>query len=350
MTHDHPGDRSSPRAAAASQRFVLEDAVGIAYVEPDGDAMHHIRVVPRDGHFVSTRDWRTRYPLDLIEHVFRVKGADYLCDEIRRDEDPTYVEETLRWAITSYVAPEAFAGRRILDFGSGSGASTLVLHRMFPAASEIVGIDLVPAFVELARRRARFHGVQNHVSFHVAPSPNAMPEGVGRFDAIVLSAVWEHLLPDERLDLLPRLWEHLRPGGVLFLNQTPYRWSPVETHTTGLPGINYLPARAARFCALRLSKRLRGGAYSWDELLRKGIRGGSVREVMRILHRTGHAAELLRPSRRGVTDRIDLWYALSTARRPHPAKRAVRWLYRAVFVTTRRTIVPVLTLALRRVD
>jgi hypothetical protein len=37
-----------------------------------------------------------RYPHELIEHVLRVKGPGSLCDELRRDEDPSYVEADLR--------------------------------------------------------------------------------------------------------------------------------------------------------------------------------------------------------------------------------------------------------------
>jgi len=53
------------------------------------------------------------------------------------------------------------------------------------------------------------------------------------------------------------LWSLLRPGGVLFVNQTPYRWRPLEYHITSLPFVNYLPAFAAMRVA-RLSPRIKG--------------------------------------------------------------------------------------------
>ena len=88
--------------------------------------------------------------------------------------------------------------------------------------------------------------------------PKGLPADIGQFDYIILSAVYEHLLPSERPALLTLLWSHLRPGGVIFLAQTPYRWFPVELHTTGLPLINYLPDRLALACARRFSKRVPG--------------------------------------------------------------------------------------------
>ena len=309
---------------------------------------YRLSVEPKEGLFVPTRTWETAYPLDLTEHILRVKGPAYLCDEIRRDEDPLYVQHCFQWDILSYKGEDAFEGRRVLDFGSGSGASTMVLARLLPTAAEIVGAELVPEYVELARHRARFYGVDDRVNFHLSADPNSLPAGIGQFDYIVFSAVYEHLLPDERQMLLPLLWRHLRPDGVIFLDQTPYRWSPIEMHTTGLPLINYLPDRLTLVCARRFSKRVRPD-ISWPELLRKGIRGGSTREIMRILHRDGREAKLLKPSRLEVRDRIDLWHQLTRTTRKPLSQRLMRWGARAVKATTGITIVPTLSLAIQKI-
>lgn len=77
---------------------------------------HAISVEPREGLFTATRKWITDYPLDLIEHVLRVKGPAFLCDEIMRDESPSYVQHHFRWDILSYVRKEDLAGKRVLDF------------------------------------------------------------------------------------------------------------------------------------------------------------------------------------------------------------------------------------------
>jgi 2-polyprenyl-3-methyl-5-hydroxy-6-metoxy-1,4-benzoquinol methylase len=255
------------------------------------DGTRAISVRPRDGLFTPITTCVTRYPAELIEHVLRVKGPAYLCDEIMRDEDPRYVQHSFRWDILSYAKPEDFAGRRVLDFGSGSGASSMVLARMFPDVT-IVGVELIAEFVELARRRARFYGVDGRVTFQLSPDPNSLPPEIGDFDYIVFSAVSEHLLPNERQVILALLWSHLKRGGVMFLDQTPYRWFPIELHTTSLPLINYLPDRWALYCSRRLSKRVRPDE-SWPELLRKGIRSGSTREIIAALSREGRQAVAL---------------------------------------------------------
>lgn len=309
---------------------------------------HVISVEPTGSLFVPVRTWETSYPLDLVEHVLRVKGPAYLCDEIMRDEDPLYVQHSFCWDLLSYVEENAFAGQRVLDFGSGSGASSVVLARMLPFTAEIVGVELKPEYIELARHRARFYGVDDRLSFHLSSGRNSLPADIGQFDYIIFSAVYEHLLPDERQTLLPLLWSHLRTGGVMFLDQTPYRWFPIENHTTGLALINYLPDRLTLACARRFSKRVTPNA-SWPELLRGGIRGGSPREIMGILNRDGRRAELLKPSRNGVRDRIDLWYRLSSTTRWPITKKLMMWGFRVVKATTGITMIPDLSLAMQKV-
>src|SRR5205814_6869050 len=116
-----------------------------------------------------------------------------------------------------------------------------------------------------------------------------------------LSEVNEHLLPNERRLQLPRIWSHHKPGGVLYINQTPHRYSPVEMHTTGLPLINYLPDAVAFRAARRFSKRINGDE-DWPALLRAGIRGATIGKILQVL---GARAALLEPQR---GDHIDLWY------------------------------------------
>jgi len=126
---------------------------------------------------------------------------------------------------------------------------------------------------------------------------------------------------------------------MLFINQTPHRWSPVETHTTGLPLINYLPARLALRAASR-SRRTRG-ASDWSALLRAGIRGATVREIMAIL---GPQAKLLAP-RRG--DQIDLWLGKLS-----PRYRGIKWgvwaALKGLQATTGVCLTPELSLAITR--
>jgi len=63
-----------------------------------------------------------------------VKGPNSLNDEIRREEDPLYTKVCIEHDILAYLPETAFTNRRILDFGCGAGASSIILARMFPQA------------------------------------------------------------------------------------------------------------------------------------------------------------------------------------------------------------------------
>ena len=133
----------------------------------------------------------------------------------------------------------------------------------------------------------------------------------------MLSAVDEHLLPEERPVVLPLLWSALKRGGVIFINQTPHRWFPKEHHTTNLWGVNYLPDALARKIARFSTRDVRGD--DWPTLLRKGIRGGTERSMLHEL--TGGRTEdarILQPIR--FRDCVDYWFQY-TSPRHRPIKR-----------------------------
>jgi 2-polyprenyl-3-methyl-5-hydroxy-6-metoxy-1,4-benzoquinol methylase len=273
--------------------------------------------------WIGRREWETSYPQWLIDAVLAFKGPAFLCDEIAREESPDYTAAALRQAMFAYIAEDAFDGARILDFGCGAGASTVSLGRSFPKA-EIVGVELQERAIEVARGRCRFYGLEN-VAFFPSPSDNELPADIGEFDYIVLSGVFEHLLPDERPVLMPTLWNALKPGGILFIHETPNRRFPLETHTTWLPLINYMPAPCAHFMVKRFGHG-KARLLDWNTQLRRGIRGGSIGEIRGLLP----GATLLRPSRCGIDNLTDLWYATAPKNRYPRAKRYVRALARSL--------------------
>jgi SAM-dependent methyltransferase len=289
-----------------SEQATLEWTDGRVVIDELGDSIRRVTAYPATG--PSPLTCATSYPVELIRSIVETKGAAWVCDEITRDQDPRSIQRFFENDFLPYVAQAEFEGKRILDFGSGSGSSTMVLARMFPK-SEIVGVELSPEYIRLAEERRRFYGHQN-VRFVSSPSGVTLPEGLGQFDFIVMSAVYEHLLPEERRILMPQLWSHLKTSGCLLLNQTPHRFFPFESHTTGLPFINYLPDRLALFVARRFSARGLG-RDSWASLLRKGIRGATEREILGSFgeNRSEARPVLLPPRQPTYRDRVDVWYA-----------------------------------------
>ncbi|WP_158592189.1 class I SAM-dependent methyltransferase [Noviherbaspirillum sedimenti] len=327
---------------------VLKHKDADVHIEQLPNGKNKIDVAMHQDLFIPIKNCETAYPLDLIEKLLGIKGPSWLCDEIMREESPDHVvQKSLHYDLLSFRAPEEFKGKRLLDFGCGSGASTMVLARMFPD-TRIVGVELEEKLVSIAKMRAAHYGYQN-LELLLSPDPSSLPPSIGEFDYVVLSAVYEHLLPNEREPILHQLWNVLKPGGILFLNQTPYIGFPIETHTTGgLPFINYLPDKLACFYARHFSKRQLQDK-SWKELLRMGIRGGSVQEVVDILNRTPRSSILLKPVTRGLKDNIDLWYRQSRTDNRFPLIKAlVFYASKLVKMSTGAIMVPYLSLAIMK--
>ena len=299
------------------------------------------------------RSIETAYSLELIQKLLEIKGLRYLNDEIRREQDPYYTKICLEKEISAYLSRKECKNKRILDFGCGAGASGVILAHMFPDAS-IVGIDLDPKLISVAKLRAEYYGL-NRLTFECSPSDKELPEGLGTFDMVILSAVFEHLLPDERNAVLRQIWSQLNPGGILFINQTPYRWFPFEGHTSHLPLINYLPDKIAHNAACRFSNRI-GENETWENLLRRGIRGSTPRENIKILKKTDveYHPKLLRPSRLGFRNRIDIWYAgyaISIAHK-YPKiqliQKILRIVAKAIYCLTGIIFLPTLAMAIQK--
>ena len=270
----------------------------------------------------------TSYPLDLIRLIFSAYGATYTCDEISRDIDETEAALDVRYSVVAYFDEEVFARpHRILDYGCGAGSSTVTLSRLFPHARLIVGMDFVEQFLSIARSRVSHYGITN-VQFEKVSSGENFQKAGEEYDLVFLNAVYEHLLPSERPTVLANLWSVLKPGGALILNQTPHRWFPIETHTSGLPLINYLPDAFAFWTVRKFSKR-EISRSSWDQLLRAGVRGASVREIMRHIKKIDTGASRLKPLRLS-TSWAGIWYAAKRAR----LRKLGRPLLRAGIVST----------------
>jgi 2-polyprenyl-3-methyl-5-hydroxy-6-metoxy-1,4-benzoquinol methylase len=318
----------------------MERTLGSLTIEPLANGKRRLVAEPPPGRVLRHRSWVTAYPDELIKEIYAEKGA-YACDEIMREEDPRGVEHSVRHEVLSYARPEEFAGKRILDFGCGAGASTLVLARLLPPC-DLVGIELEARLLRLAKLRAEYFG--RSLQFMCSPAGGALPPELGQFDFIVFSAVYEHLLPHERAVLMPKLWSHLKPGGVLFLNQTPFRYSPIETHTTGLPLINYLPDSLTLKVARRFAKRVRPDE-DWETLLRRGTRGGTIRQICRELGGPGRP-EVLQPLPE-AGDRIDVWHA-KLSKKLAWLKRSIWASLKAIKLGTGAVISPTLSLAFRK--
>ena len=110
-------------------------------------------------------------------------------------------------------------GKRVVDFGCGSGANTVLLAGR---GAHVWGIDISEDLLRLGRRRLEVSGRTGGATF-IAGSAHDMPFPDNSIDVVFGIAILHHL----DLDLVSReVRRVLRPGGLAIF-QEPVRNSPV---------------------------------------------------------------------------------------------------------------------------
>lgn len=127
----------------------------------------------------------------------------------------------------------SLAGKRVLDFGCGSGTITPSLALR---AREVVAFDVSAEAADITRLRLREHGLTD-VAVHRADSYREVADQLGSFDLVVMHAVFEHVplsIPGLRADVMQLAFDALVPGGHLFIAESPNRLMPRDIYCTGL--------------------------------------------------------------------------------------------------------------------
>lgn len=105
------------------------------------------------------------------------------------------------------------AAGRILDLGTGGGQITIGVAQAFKD-SNVVGVDLAPIMLNMARDRVATAGLTERIKLELA-DVKALPYEDGAFDAVFSNTILHHIpVP---LAMLREAWRVLRPGGVLVI-------------------------------------------------------------------------------------------------------------------------------------
>lgn len=182
-------------------------------------------------------------------------------------------------------------GKRILDFGCGTGASTAALARL---ADSVAAFDIQPESIDIARHRLRELGLEGKVEFFCADEVSQAANKMGTFDLITMFGVIEHLpmsLSGLRKEVLHSVAGLLNTGGCLFIGDTPNRLWPHDSHTTRLWWIPWSRpgSRWAYDRAMAKGRYARTDAYSQGPLglEEQGAWGATYWEIERCLRDAG---------------------------------------------------------------
>jgi 2-polyprenyl-6-hydroxyphenyl methylase/3-demethylubiquinone-9 3-methyltransferase len=154
-------------------------------------------------------------------------------------------------------ASAALAGRSVLDVGCGGG---LLSEAMARSGAQVVGLDLAPELIAVARQHAEQHGVT--VDYRLEAAEEHAERNAGRYDIVTCMEMLEHV-PDPAA-IVGALAALAKPGGqvvVSTINRTP------RAYALAVVGAEYL---------LRLLPR---GTHTYEKFIRPSELSAWARHV-----------------------------------------------------------------------
>jgi SAM-dependent methyltransferase len=232
-------------------------------------------VMPGGSYDCPYSELEAQLSLHTLMKIASRKGR-YFRDEIERSENPNYLQRKIEILLREFGI--VLSDKRMLDFGCGAGASTLIFLRC--GATDITGVEVDETLLDIAKSRLNdfFQAGHHLVKIEYVDGEYSMPFSNGEFDIVWAQALMEHVLPDQRRAVLRELWRVLRKDGLLVIFGTPNRLWFKEYHTSNLLFVNYLPLNIAVFLARRFSRRV-SVDQSKEDLLSKGFRGCTYWEI-----------------------------------------------------------------------
>jgi SAM-dependent methyltransferase len=192
---------------------------------------------------VAGRDYPTAYSARVVRMLVERKGPE------RAPQYFAYKETRGRHFLTRLFAYLRARGRldlSVLEVGCSFGHITEYLAEQ-PEVREISTFDTDPHFVAIARAKVeelRLAHVRE-VRLLSNDETRRLPYPDGRFDLVLVIGVIEHLPVRGRRDIVEEYFRVLAPGGHIAILDTPNRLFPLETHSVGLPFVQWFPAPLA---------------------------------------------------------------------------------------------------------
>jgi SAM-dependent methyltransferase len=135
---------------------------------------------------------------------------------------------------------------RVLEVGCSFGHITEYVAEQ-PLVRSIVTFDVDRAFAEIVRAKVEDFalGKVERVLHLSDEQTRHLPFADAAFDLVLVVGVIEHLPHRERHRYVDEYYRVLAPGGHIAIFDTPNRAFPLETHSVGVPFIQWLPSRLA---------------------------------------------------------------------------------------------------------
>ena len=218
----------------------------------------------------------TQYSKRVIEMLIdRKQERAPLYFPFKEQRAPLYLEPLFRW-----LRAHGAGGLRVLEVGCSFGHMTEYLAEQ-PEIATIDTFDTDHAFVEIvhAKREEMSLDKIRDVLLLSNEETRRLPWADGAFDLVLAIGVIEHL-PRDRRALVDEYYRVLAPGGHIAILDTPNRWFPFETHSIGLPLVQWFPPRLAHRYARLFRRKIRDVSYEVFSADGTGWRNATLKECL----------------------------------------------------------------------
>jgi SAM-dependent methyltransferase len=216
---------------------------------------------------VDGRAHETRYSARVVRLLVERKGARRapLYFPFKEERARLFLDPLLR-----YLRGHGARDLSVLEVGASFGHMTEYLAEQSEIA-EIHCFDTDPAFVDIVRAKVEEQGLRTvkEVRLFGNDETRRLPWPDARFDLVVVVGVVEHLPARNRRAQVDEYYRVLAPGGHIAILDTPNRLFPLETHSIGLPLVQWLPSRLA-YAYARLARPRKFGAVSYETFVADG--------------------------------------------------------------------------------
>jgi len=182
----------------------------------------------------------------------------------------------------AYLRARGARGLSVLEIGCSFGHITEYLDEQ-PEVARISTFDTDADFVAMLHAKIEDGDLKKVVDARLLGNDETqrLPYADGTFDLVLAIGVVEHLPPRHRRAQVDEYYRVLASGGHIAVLDTPNRAFPLETHSVGLPFVQWLPAPLAyRYARLGRPDRYRGVAYADFIADGTGWRNASYRDCL----------------------------------------------------------------------
>jgi SAM-dependent methyltransferase len=216
---------------------------------------------------VDGRRYETRYSARVVRLLIARKGARRapLYFPFKEARARLFLDPLFR-----YLRGRGARDLSVLEVGCSFGHMTEHLAEQ-PEVAEIHCFDTDPAFVDIVRAKVEELALARVKAVLLLGNDETrrLPWPDGRFDLVLVVGVVEHLPGRNRRAQVDEYYRVLAPGGHIAILDTPNRLFPLETHSVGLPLVQWLPPRLAHAYA-RLGRPRKFGTVDYAAFVADG--------------------------------------------------------------------------------